>query len=292
MGVDMRSNIEISNLISVQPVFRFADLSYSYPGSSSGALEHVDLAVNPGETFALLGPNGAGKTTLLRILCGRLSANSGTLRISENFRRGNALDLSKCGILLENPGVYPKLSIGEYLKFFADFYSTKNVSERIRSLANRLELPDVSTPMGKLSLGTRQKVQVARALVHSPGLLLLDEPVANLDPSAREAVWEILGEWKKNFGGTLVVCSHVLSEMERFATSFAILYKGRVLLSESVGNLRTNEFTVDVRIPDGVSPESLKTGFPPTAQILSVSPKRLSLEAVYRDSIRAFSEEK
>ena len=292
MGVDMRTNIEISNLVSVQPIFRFTDLSFSYPGSSSGALEHIDLAVNPGETFALLGPNGAGKTTLLRILCGRLSATSGALRLSENFRRGNSLDLSRCGILLENPGAYPRLSIAEYLKFFADFYLTKNVSRKISVLAEKLELPDVSTPMGKLSMGTRQKVQVARALIHSPRLLLLDEPVANLDPSAREAVWEILGEWKKKCDGTLVVCSHILPEMERFASSFAILCKGRILRSDSVENLRTNEFTVDVRLPDGVSPDTLKTGFPPAAKVLSVESKRLSLESVYRDSIRAFSEEK
>lgn len=254
------------------------------------ALDHVNLSVKAGETFALLGPNGAGKTTLLRILCGRLAMGSGELRIAENFRRKNALDLSRCGILLESPGIYPKLSIEEYLRFFAEFYATKNVIGRISELAKRLELPSLSSRMGALSHGTRQKVQIARALVHRPGLLLLDEPVANLDPCAREAVWDLLECWKRESGGTLVVCSHILSEMDRVATSFAILYRGKVLRKDSVKNLHTNEFTVDVRLPQDVSPEALKDGVPQTAKILSVEPKRLSLESVYRESVRKFSE--
>ncbi len=284
-------NIEISNLVFMDSLFLFTDLSFSYPGTSARALDHVNLSVKTGETFALLGPNGAGKTTLLRILCGRLAMDSGELGIAEKFRRGNALDLSRCGILLENPGVYPRLSIEEYLRFFAKFYTTENVTDRISGLAKRLELPSLSSRMGELSQGTRQKVQIARALLHMPGLLLLDEPVANLDPCAREAVWDLLESWKRECGGTLVVCSHILSEMDRIATSFAILYRGKVLCKDSVENLHTNEFTVDLRLPEGVSPESLKCGFPQTATVLSVKSKRRSLESVYREAVRKFSEE-
>ena len=271
-------------------LFQFTDLSFSYPGTSVMALDHVNLSVKMGETFALLGPNGAGKTTLLRILCGRFAIGNGKLRIAEKFRRGNTLDLSHCGILLESPGIYPKLSIEEYLRFFAEFYTTKNVIGRISELANRLELPSLSSRMGTLSHGTRQKVQIARALVHRPGLLLLDEPVSNLDPCAREAVWDLLECWKRESGGTLVVCSHILSEMDRIATSFAILYRGRVLHEDSVKDLRTNEFTVNVQLPRDVSPESLKIGFPQSAKVLSVKPRRRSLESVYRESVRKFSE--
>lgn len=283
-------NIEISNLTFMDSLFQFTDLSFSYPGTSVKALDHVNLSVKMGETFALLGPNGAGKTTLLRILCGRFAIGNGKLRIAEKFRRGNTLDLSHCGILLESPGIYPKLSIEEYLRFFAEFYTTKNVIGRISELANRLELPSLSSRMGTLSHGTRQKVQIARALVHRPSLLLLDEPVANLDPCAREAVWDLLECWKRESGGTLVVCSHILSEMDRIATSFAILYRGRVLHEDSVEDLRTNEFTVNVQLPRDVSPESLKIGFPQSAKVLSVKPRRRSLESVYRESVRKFSE--
>lgn len=283
-------NIEISNLAFMDSLFQFTDLSFSYPGTSVMALDHVNLSVKMGETFALLGPNGAGKTTLLRILCGRFAIGNGKLRIAEKFRRGNTLDLSHCGILLESPGIYPKLSIEEYLRFFAEFYTTKNVIGRISELANRLELPSLSSRMGTLSHGTRQKVQIARALVHRPSLLLLDEPVANLDPCAREAVWDLLECWKRESGGTLVVCSHILSEMDRIATSFAILYRGRVLHEDSVEDLRTNEFTVNVQLPRDVSPESLKIGFPQSAKVLSVKPRRRSLESVYRESVRKFSE--
>ncbi len=275
----------------MQSLFRFTDLSFSYPGTSSRALDRVSLSMNAGETFALLGPNGAGKTTLLRILCGRLAIGSGELRIAENFRRGNALDLSRCGILLESPGVYPRLSIEEYLRFFAGFYMTKDVTERISALAKKLELPSLSSRMGELSHGTRQKVQIARALVHRPGLLLLDEPVANLDPCAREAVWELLESWKRECDGTLIVCSHILSEMDRIATSFAILYRGRLLASGRSDSLRTDEFTVDLKLPRNVPPESLKDGIPKTATILSFRERKRSLETVYREAVREFSED-
>ena len=287
----MAPNIEISNLDFMRPVFSLGDLSYSYPESPEKALEGISLSVNFGETFALLGPNGAGKTTLLRILCGRLSADEKSLQIADEVRKGNALDLSRCGILLENPGVYPKLSIEEYLRFFAEFYTTKNVTENIRELSKRLELPRLSTRMGELSLGTRQKVQIARALVHGPSVLLLDEPVANLDPGARDAVWSLLRDWKRETGGTLLLSSHILSEMERVATTFGILYRGRLLQTGPVEASDGRTFTLEVRVPEGSTPEALLNGIPPSARVLSASPKRLSLEAVYRDALQKFGED-
>ncbi|MBP5247284.1 MAG: ABC transporter ATP-binding protein [Fibrobacter sp.] len=272
----------------MQTVFQFSGLSYTYPKSNSLALDGVNLSLESGDSLALLGPNGAGKTTLLRILCGRLAVNSNALSIAEEFKNPEGtLDLSKCGILLENPGTYPRLSIAEYLKFFASFYDVKDVDLQIEKLAKRLELPDVSTAMGALSQGTRQKVQIARALVHRPRLLLLDEPVANLDPGAREAVWELLADWKKEDGGTLLVSSHILSEMEQVATSYAILYKGKILRSEKMSELRTDEFILHVQLPEGVSPEAFKNGFPADAKITHVESGKASLESVYRGAIQA-----
>jgi ABC-2 type transport system ATP-binding protein len=283
----MSFNIEISKLRMMQTVFRFSGLSYTYPKSKNLALDDVNLSLEMGDSLALLGPNGAGKTTLLRILCGRLSVDSKAISIADEFKNSEGfLDLSKCGILLENPGTYPKLSIAEYLQFFASFYDVKDVHSQIEKLAKRLELPDVSTAMGTLSQGTRQKVQIARALVHRPSLLLLDEPVANLDPGAREAVWELLANWKKEDGGTLLVSSHILSEMEQVATSYAILYKGKILRAEKMSELRTDEFVLHVQLPDGVSPEVFKNGFPANAKITHVESGKASLESVYRGTIQ------
>lgn len=269
--------------------FQFTDISYAYPGSTARAVDGVNLSVTEGETFALLGPNGSGKTTLLRILCGRISPESGEISVGCDFQNSaGGLDLSKCGVLLENPGVYPRLSIAEYLAFFAGFYGVRNVDSEIRTLAQRLELPPVSASMGNLSQGTRQKVQIARALLHRPRLLLLDEPVANLDPNARDAVWALLADWKRECGGTLLVSSHILSEMESVATSFAILYTGKVLLSQKISALLTDECVLHVRLPKGFSAAEALSGIPAGTEVLKAETGRKSLDSVYRDVVRNF----
>ncbi len=274
----------------MRPVFEFSELSYAYPKSDALALDSVNFALYPGESFALLGPNGSGKTTLMRILCGRISQASGCVNISDDFQKDGKLDLSKCGVLLENPGIYPKLSIEEYLKFFAAFYVVRDAEAAIRNLGKKLELPSLSTPMGSLSQGTRQKVQIARTLLHRPSLLLLDEPVANLDPCAREAVWAILDEWKKECGGTLLVSSHILSEMESVATTFAILYKGKILCEQKMSDLLSDEFLLRVKIPEGYSPRELYSKIPPGTKVLQVEAGKKSLNALYREAVERFEQ--
>ena len=167
------------------------DVSFRYPGAGAQALSSVNLEIPEGSFFALLGPNGAGKTTLLRLLCGRFAKFDGTVDVAEPLRSGRGvLDMMRCGVLLENPGIYPKLSIEEYLSYFAGFYGMGEGAclpggssrERAEMLASRLGLANLNSRMGTLSLGNRQKVQVLRALLPNPKLLILDEPVANLDP--------------------------------------------------------------------------------------------------------------
>lgn len=220
-----------------------ANVSFTYPGANTAALSQVNLEIPQGSFFALLGPNGAGKTTLLRLLCGRLSSFEGSLKIADEFVCDNGfLNPKTYGVLLENPGVYPKLSIEEYVNYFAGFYGfgenacQSNVAfrERVEHLSSALELPKLSTRMSALSLGNRQKVQLLRALAPNPHLLILDEPVANLDPMSREAVWRLISDWRKLEGGTAIVCSHILAEMEREATDFAIVNHGKILKSGAV----------------------------------------------------------
>ncbi len=251
------------------PLVKVENVSFRYPKSGVDALSGVSLEIPRGSFFALLGPNGAGKTTLLRLLCGRFAKFSGTIRLADDVRGSNAfLDPIACGILLENPGVYPKLSINEYVDYFMGFYAariptwnTTEARERIARIAKSLELPSLDTRMGKLSLGNRQKVQLLRAMAPAPKLLILDEPVANLDPMSREAVWNLIADWRKQEGGTAIVCSHILAEMEEEATDFAIIDRGHVLKSGRVADLasETATFRVEVRgnTPAGKTPESL-----------------------------------
>jgi len=228
-------------------MIQFEKVAFKYPGADHYALVNVTLEIPQGSFFALLGPNGAGKTTLLRLLCGRFSRAAhdgdakakklggegftGDLIVAPAFRNADGFLNARCyGVLLENPGVYPKLSIEEYLSYFAGFYGMGEnacmpsgmARARVEELAERLELPALQSRLSTLSLGNRQKVQIVRALVHNPKVLILDEPVANLDPNAREMVWKLIAEWREKEGGTAIVCSHILAEMEEEPLSMAV----------------------------------------------------------------------
>jgi ABC-2 type transport system ATP-binding protein len=269
------------------------DISFTYPGAPAKALASVNLEIPEGSFFALLGPNGAGKTTLLRLLCGRFAKFSGSLEIAENLRGKNGfLDAKACGILLENPGIYPKLSIAEYVDYFVGFYAACDLKwnevaarERIVTLAKKLELPNLETRMGKLSLGNRQKVQLLRAMAPSPKLLILDEPVANLDPMARETVWSLLADWRKDEGGTAIVCSHILAEMEEEATDYAIIDRGQVLKSGRVADLAGESATF--KVDSSASLERIRAALAAAGIEANVAPAASNLANIYRETVGA-----
>lgn len=309
------------------PLAKIENVSFRYPKSDADALSGVSLEIPRGSFFALLGPNGAGKTTLLRLLCGRFAKFSGTIELADDVRvsnthsgakggidsgsRGSFLDPLACGILLENPGIYPKLSINEYVDYFVGFYAARipewdetEARERIARLAKSLELPPLDTRMGKLSLGNRQKVQLLRAMAPAPRLLILDEPVANLDPMSRETVWKLIADWRRQEGGTAIVCSHILAEMEEEATDFAIIDRGHVLKSGRVADIasETATFRVEVRgnisagkMPAGNTPVDNSPAFPTPEKIrdilaaagieADVAPAQASLSRLYRETV-------
>ena len=248
------------------PLLKLENVSFRYPKSDVDALSTVSLEIPQGSFFALLGPNGAGKTTLLRLLCGRFAEFSGKVELAETVRGEKGfLDPLACGILLENPGIYPKLSIAEYVDYFVGFYAARIPSwneraarERIAELARKLEIPALDTRMSALSLGNRQKVQLLRAMAPSPRLLILDEPVANLDPISRETVWALLADWRKQEGGTAIVCSHILAEMEEEATDYAIIDRGHVLKSGRVADIAAGSNTFKVEVSAGATLEQVR----------------------------------
>lgn len=274
----------------------FENVSFRYPKSHNTALCSVNLHIPEGAFFALLGPNGAGKTTLLRLLCGRFSKFDGRLDIDESLRNGAGfLDSRKFGVLLENPGIYPKLSVEEYLSYFAGFYGMGEnacmpggaARERVEALAAQLELSDLKTRLGALSLGNRQKVQVIRAMLPSPKLLILDEPVANLDPVSREMVWALVEKWRRDEGGTAIVCSHILAEMEQYASHYAIIDGGSILRTGEVSALGDTdaEFLVNVKSPVDVAliRNALSSAGIPVGEVTA---HRSSLASVYRETVR------
>jgi ABC-2 type transport system ATP-binding protein len=271
------------------------DVSFRYPGAGAQALSSVNLEIPEGSFFALLGPNGAGKTTLLRLLCGRFAKFDGIVDVAEPLRSGRGvLDMMRCGVLLENPGIYPKLSIEEYLSYFAGFYGMGEGAclpggssrERAEMLASRLGLANLNSRLGTLSLGNRQKVQVLRALLPNPKLLILDEPVANLDPVSRECVWKMIEDWRNEEGGTAIVCSHVLAEMEEYATHYAIIDGGRILKAGKAmpGDSRNTDFTVRLTAPVDVAAvnRALEAA---GISVGDVSVQKGSLASIYRETV-------
>jgi ABC-type multidrug transport system ATPase subunit len=240
-------------------------------------------------------------------LCGRFAKFSGTIELANDVRGSNAfLDPLACGILLENPGIYPKLSINEYVDYFVGFYAARipewnetEARERIARIAKSLELPSLDSRMGKLSLGNRQKVQLLRAMAPAPRLLILDEPVANLDPMSRETVWKLIADWRRQEGGTAIVCSHILAEMEEEATDFAIIDRGHVLKSGRVADIasETATFRVDVRgntpagiapagkTPESLTPEKIRDILAAAGIEADVAPAQASLSRLYRETV-------
>lgn len=276
------------------PLVKLENVSFRYPKSGVDALSDVSLEIPRGSFFALLGPNGAGKTTLLRLLCGRFAKFSGTIGLADDVRGSNAfLDPIACGILLENPGIYPKLSINEYVDYFVGFYAARiptwneaEARERIERIAKSLELPPLDTRMGKLSLGNRQKVQLLRAMAPAPKLLILDEPVANLDPMSREAVWKLIADWRKQEGGTAIVCSHILAEMEEEATDFAIIDRGHVLKSGRVADLASETATFKIEIRGNTpTPEKICAALVAAGIKASVNRAGTGLATLYKKTV-------
>ena len=297
------------------PLVKIENVTFRYPKSGVDALSDVSLEIPRGSFFALLGPNGAGKTTLLRLLCGRFAKFSGTITLADDVCGPNApcsscglnassgpnsrssfLDPLACGILLENPGIYPKLSIAEYVDYFVGFYAARipewnerAARERIARLTKSLELPSLETRMSALSLGNRQKVQLLRAMAPAPRLLILDEPVANLDPISRETVWKLIADWRREEGGTAIVCSHILAEMEEEATDFAIIDRGRVLKSGRVADIATGSATFKVEVrknsPAGVTPEQVRVALKNAGIDANVTTAQASLSRLYRETV-------
>ncbi|MBW8886929.1 MAG: ABC transporter ATP-binding protein [Fibrobacteres bacterium] len=204
------------------------NLHVTFPGKTGPveALGGVDLDIPKGSLFVLLGPNGAGKTTLMRCITGLVKPTSGSIAVLGSSDGGDRSRLARLGVLIENPGVYGRLSAREYLSFFASFYGLADAGDRIDGICREFGIPLDGKPCGKLSQGNRQKLHLARSLLHRPELLLWDEPTDHLDPDSQREVLGYLGRYLAEAGATALVATHRLEQMEAVATHFGFLAQG------------------------------------------------------------------
>ncbi|HLP43017.1 MAG TPA: ABC transporter ATP-binding protein [Fibrobacteria bacterium] len=214
-------------------------LAVSFPGKRGAveALRGLDFHLPRGSLLILLGPNGAGKTTFMRCITGLVRPTSGSLRVLGSLVAGEGREdrLRRIGVLIENPGVYGRLDAREYLSFFAGFYGSAGAARdwdaRIDALCGAFGLGLDSKPVAKLSQGNRQKLHLARSLLHAPELLLWDEPTDHLDPEAQGRVLGYLRSYVEGTGATALVATHRLEQMEAVGTHFGFLREGRLAAS-------------------------------------------------------------
>ena len=188
-------------------------------------VDDITLDVDRGEIVALLGPNGAGKTTTMRMIAGLLRPDAGSVAIDGvtlTAASGSRLR-GRLGFLTEAPGLWDRLSVRENLEIYAGLYAVAAPRKAVDQLIDRLELhPYAASRSAELSKGTKQKVALARALVHDPPVLLLDEPTAGLDPEIAKSVRDLLEE-RRTAGCALLVSTHNLDEAERMSDRVAVI---------------------------------------------------------------------
>lgn len=191
------------------------------------ALDNISLHVNQGEIYGFLGLNGAGKTTTIRILLGMIKPSSGSYKLFGRDSHPSDLLWNDVGYMVETPLSYPNLTVYENLLIFAKLRNL-NISD-IDNIINRLHLGIYRNKQAaKLSLGNQQRLGLAKALIHKPKLLVLDEPINGLDPQGIVEVRELLLELAKK-GTTIFISSHILSEISRLATRIGIIHEGKLI---------------------------------------------------------------
>jgi ABC-2 type transport system ATP-binding protein len=241
------------------PIIQTVDLTRHFDDLT--AVDQITLTVEPGEVFGLLGPNGAGKTTLVRLLNGVLRASDGSARVLDYSPDTQGDDLRKhTGVLTESPSLYEQLSARENLLFYGTLYGLPE-AELPRRVDEVLELFGLTArandKAGEFSKGMKQRLALARTLVHQPELLFFDEPTAALDPEAAHQVTELIAHLSHDSGRTVFLCTHNLDEAQRLCDRVAVVNKGRLLAVGTPTQLGRDLFQglwIDVALrtpPDG-----------------------------------------
>ena len=203
------------------------------------ALDHVSFRLEPGEIVALLGPNGAGKTTASRIIAGILAPSEGDVVVGGTSVRTDPNAVRRrCGFVTDQPALYDRMTLRAYLEFFGSLYDVPTPAKRAMELAIMLGLSDrLDARLGSFSRGMKQKVAIARGLVHDPPVLLLDEPSAALDPETARTLRGFIVSLRARHRAILL-CTHDLDEAQRIADRVLVLYRGRVAREGTTDALR------------------------------------------------------
>lgn len=246
------------------------------------AVDDISFKVKKGELFAFLGVNGAGKSTTISIICGHLKKNSGNVRVLDCDLDKNITEIKRnIGVVFQDSLLDMSLSVKENLESRGALYKIhgKELKERINALGEMLQFSDLlKRTVGKLSGGQRRRIDIARALIHKPKILILDEPTTGLDPQTRKLLWNVISDLRKNDNMTVFLTTHYMEEAAD-ADFVVILNKGRICAEGTPLELK-NQYTGDVitlydvdekdvmslNMPYTKVRESFKVSVPDTAQ--------------------------
>jgi lantibiotic transport system ATP-binding protein len=219
-------------------IIKTTGLSYRY-GKEAQVLSGINLQVPKGSIYGFLGPNGSGKTTTLSLLLGLLNNQQGDIEIFGQHLHANRINiLKKIGSLIETPSLYSHLTAKENLELYRPFYGVKK--ERIKEVLKIVGLQDTGKKTAKkFSLGMKQRLAIALALLPGPELLILDEPSNGLDPSGIIELRQLVKDLNQQYGMTIVISSHILSEVEKMVSHLGIIYKGKMLFEGTLPELQS-----------------------------------------------------
>lgn len=210
---------------------------------SQVAVDQLSFEVGEGEVFGLLGPNGAGKTTTIRMLAGLFSASEGWAKVGGYRIDKESLQVRQTvGILTENPSLYERLTAYENMDFFAQAYGLSEPKEKQNRIKKLLDFFGLwerrNEKAATFSKGMKQKLAIARALVHKPPILFLDEPTSSLDPESSKEVRDLIAKLSQHEKRTILLCTHHLEDAERLCTRVMIINKGKSIIVGTPDDLR------------------------------------------------------
>ena len=224
------------------------------------AVQDLSFRVKEGELFAFLGINGAGKSTTINIMCGQLDKDAGTVKIGDIDLDEDADGIKRSlGVVFQNSVLDKELSVQDNLQSRAALYGIKGkeFQNKLNELSELLEFKDLlKRTVGKLSGGQRRRIDIARALLHNPKILILDEPTTGLDPQTRSTLWRVIGELRKNEGMTVFLTTHYMEEAAD-ADYVVILDSGKIAAEGTPLELK-NTYTGDFITLYGIQEEQIR----------------------------------
>lgn len=233
--------IEVSNISKRYPLSRKQQRELQTADASVFAVSNVSFTCTPGRIFSLLGPNGAGKTTTLRMIATLLTPTSGSIKVADyDTLRQSGEVRRRIGFLTGSTNLYERLTPLEAVKYFADLHGMDDAAFKRRKdeLFAQLGIGDFQTKrIGQLSTGMKQKVSIARTMIHDPEVVVFDEPTSGLDVISAAAIIDLIRACKAA-GKTVIFSSHIMSEVDLLCDELAIMHRGRIIYSGTMDEYR------------------------------------------------------